>query len=452
MIAIVGGGISGLSLAFELKQRGQQAVVLEASGNVGGLVSSRSEGGFLIETGPNSILDREPSMRGLVAMLGLTPEVKRASTAVKRRFILRNGAPRELPSSPPSLFGSAALSFGGKLRLLCEPFTRRRNSDDDETLAAFSRRHFGQEVTTHVIDAFQQGIFAGDPERLSVSAAFPALFELEQQHRSLLLGAMRMKKDTKAEDAGGGVFTFTNGLEALPAALHRALGDGVRLHCEVKALELSDADGWRLAVNDRGRSDSLEVDEVVLALPSYAAARLLLPLHSELANELNEISWAPITVVHIGFSRQDVPTAPQGFGYLIPAVEGRRMLGAIYVSSVFPHRAPDDAVLFTCLVGGARQPELAAADDGTLLRDVRGELALALGIQAEPRLVEIIRWPKAIPQYNVGHEARVLRLEALTQSLPGLHLHGHSYRGVGLNECVRASAAMAARMAPRDDG
>lgn len=447
MIAIVGGGVSGLSLAFELQQRGKNAVVLESSARPGGLVASRSEAGYLTETGPNSILDREPSMRGLVEMLGLTPEVRAAAASVKRRFVFTRGAPREVPSSPPAVLRSSMFSFGAKLRLLTEPLIRRRASDEDESLAAFGRRHFGHEVTTHLLDAFQQGIFAGDPERLSVSAAFPALFELEQQHRSLLLGAMRMKRPAKPAP----VFTFAGGIEALPAALHQRLGDAVRLHCEVKSLEFSDNDGYRLLVNDRGQSETLEPEQVVLAVPSYEAARLLLGLHGELANELNDITFAPVTVVHIGFSKADVPTPPEGFGYLIPEAEGRKMLGAIYVSSVFPHRAPEDSVLFTCLVGGARHPELAAADDGTLLRDVRGELALALGIQAAPSFVEIVRWPRALPQYNVGHEARLFRIDELLAAFPGLHLHGQSYRGVGLNDCVRASAALAARMAPRDD-
>ncbi|MFL5318377.1 MAG: protoporphyrinogen oxidase [Myxococcaceae bacterium] len=448
-IAIVGGGVSGLSLAYELLERGKSVVLLESSGRPGGLVGSRTEGGFLVETGPNSILDREPAMRALVSSLGLQSRMRPASTVSKRRFVFLNGGVREVPGSPPAMIKSNVLSFGGKLRAMLEPFSGRGPADEDESLASFARRHLGKEATEKLVDAVQIGIFAGDPERLSASAAFPRLWELEQQHRSLVLGAMRSRK--KGAGPPGAMFTFDSGLQALTDELAIRVGDSLKLHAEVRALDCTEQDGWRLIVNERGREEHLEAEQLVLATPSYVASKLLHRLHPDLASELNEIQFAAVTVVNIGFAKSDLPAPVEGFGYLIPERERRKMLGAIYSSSVFPHRAPEEMILFTCLVGGARHPELAAQDDGGLLRDVRGELALALGVNADPKFVEIIRWPKAIPQYNVGHEARLMRMEKLVAQLPGLHLHGQSYRGVGLNDCVRASAGLAARIAPRDD-
>lgn len=447
--AIVGGGISGLSLAYELIQRSREAVVLEATGRAGGLVGSRQEGGFLVELGPNSIIDREPTMRDLIATLGLSDRVREASAAVKRRFVFAKGAVREVPGSPPALLRSPLLSFGGKLRAMLEPFSGRGKADEDESLAAFARRHIGREATDRLVDAVQTGIFAGDHEKLSVSAAFPRLWELEQQHRSLVLGAIKSRKNSTGPV--GKTFTFDTGLEALTDALAEKLGERLRLHTEARALEWHENDGWSVRVNARGRDEQVDADQIVLATPAFVTARLIQPLSPELANELNQIEFAPVTVVHIAFRKQDLPRPVEGFGYLIPELEKRKILGAIYVSSTFPHRAPEDALLLTCLVGGARHPEYAAKDDGALLHDVREELAVAHGITADPTFVEIVRWPKAIPQYNVGHEARVRRIEKLMAELPGLHLHGHSYRGVGLNDCVRASVAMAARLAPRDD-
>jgi oxygen-dependent protoporphyrinogen oxidase len=448
--AVVGGGLSGLAVAHALRARGEQVLVLEAEPRVGGVIRSTLEDGFLTESGPNSILDREPATRALVRELGLSGQVRPASPAAKRRFVYTRGALRALPGSPPAFLTSDLLPLASRLRVLGELFSARAPAGADESLADFGRRHLGREATASLVDALQTGTFAGDPERLSVAAAFPELARLEREHRSLLLGMVRAGRARRQAAAGGeapsgAVLSFEGGLETLVRALERALGEAV--HRSVPVRELSPrAGGWRLATVREGRPESLEVDRVVLATPAWAAAELVRPLDGTLAGELTGIPYAAIAVVHLGYARAEAGAVPEGFGLLVPEREGRSLLGCIFASSPFPFRAPRDGLLLTCLVGGARHPERVAWEDAALVAAVREELRVVLGLAAAPRLIRVHRWARGIPQYEVGHLARLERLEARLAALPGLFLAGNAYRGVGVNDCLRNAALLAGRL------
>ncbi len=452
-IAIIGAGHSGLTLAWGLRSRGRDVVLLEAGPRLGGNIETRERDGFLIEAGPNSFLDKEPATRELAAALGLEGRIRPGEASAKRRYLYTRGRLRLVPSSPPAFLRSDVLPLGARLRVVAELFSGRGPEHGDESIAAFGRRHIGDTATEVLLDAVQTGIYAGDVEKLSVLSTFPQMVELERANRSLILGAIRLQKARrqaqKALPPGAGapkltgeLSTFDGGLRVLVDALGRSLGDAVHLGARVEGLVPTQG-GWRVSVREHGRVAELAASKVVLAVPAYTAAGLLRPLDERLAAQLEAIAYAPIAVVHLGYAPGATPP-PDGFGFLVPSGEKRRLLGAIHASTVFPFRAEGGRVLYTCMVGGARQGELVKQDEAELVKLAREELRVLAGVTAEPSFTEVIRWPRGIPQYNVGHRDRVAAIDASVARWPGLVLTGNAYKGIGLNDCIRNAKGLAA--------
>lgn len=446
-VVIVGGGISGLALAHGLRSRGAGVTLLEAAPHLGGNIQTRRRDGFITEAGPNSFVDREPTLRQLAASLGIEEHIRAADPAAKRRYVYSRGKLRQVPSSPPAFLKSDVVPLGAKLRMMGELFTRRA-PDKDESLAEFGRRHVGRTATAVLVDAMQTGIYAGDVEALSVGAVFPKVVELEKQHRSLVLGMARSQAAARkalppgegAPRPTGQVCSFDGGLQVLVDALAKSLGPAARTGARVVELR-REGDGWRLAVEERGQRSELTADQVVLAVPAYVAAELLRPLDEKLAGRVEGIAYAPVAVVHLGFEPGALPP-PDGFGFLIPTVERRRVLGVIHTSSTFPWRAEGGRVLLTCMVGGAKRPDLVELDEAALVTLAREELRELTGITAEPSFTEVIPWKRGIPQYNVGHLARLAAIDEGVARLPGLHLLGNAYKGVGITDCIRNANAL----------
>jgi protoporphyrinogen/coproporphyrinogen III oxidase len=443
-VVIVGGGISGLVVAHGLRERGTPVTLVEAAEEPGGNIQTHHPDGFITESGPNSFLDREPTLRALAAKLGIEDRIRTADPSAKRRYLYTGGALRALPQSPPALLKSDVLPWTAKLRMLGEPFTRR-GPTGDESLADFGRRHVGAAATGVLVDAMQTGIYAGDVEALSVAACFPRLAALEKDHRSLLLGLVRGRKAQAALPSGtppattGQVASFDGGLGVLVDALARALGPALRTRSRVVGLR-RDGEVWRVDVDEAGQRTEYTAERVVLAVPSDVAAPLVRPLDGPLAEKLGAIPYAPIAVVHLGYAPGTV-APPEGFGFLVPAAERRRVLGVIHVSSTFPWRTEGGRVLYTCLIGGATRPDLVALEEPALVALAREELAFMAGVQAEPVFTEVVRWKRGIPQYNRGHLGRLAAIDAELARLPGLSLLGNAYRGVGLTDCVRDATA-----------
>ncbi|NOK21537.1 protoporphyrinogen oxidase [Corallococcus carmarthensis] len=450
-VAVIGGGITGLALAHRLRARGTAAVVLESTSRVGGNVQTHARGGYLLEAGPNSFLDREPTTRELAETLGVSSRIRPADAAAKNRYVFTRGALRALPASPPAFLKSDILPLAARLRVLGELFSGRNPTGSDESLAQLGRRHLGREATSVLLDAMQTGTYAGDPEQLSAEATFPQLVKFEREHRSLILGAIRAQRAARQAKASGTaeagpaltgqMSTFDGGLGVLVDALAKALGGAVRTDAKVEGLERT-ADGWKVRFREQGQPAELTASHVVLAVPAHVAAELLRPLDAELAQKADSIPYAPIAVVHLGFAAGTVPK-PDGFGFLVPAVEGKAVLGTIHVSTTFPFRAEGGRVLLTCLMGGARRPEVVARDDDALAALAREELKAMAGLTATPELTEVIRWPRGIPQYTVGHLERLAAMDERLKRWPGLHLTGNAYRGVGINDCVREATRLA---------
>jgi oxygen-dependent protoporphyrinogen oxidase len=448
-LVIIGAGISGLATAFRLSQRlpAADVTVLEQHGRAGGTVGTERRDGFRIEAGPNGFLDTKPTTLDLCRDLGLGERLLPASEAAgKNRYLFLGRRLRLLPSSFGSFVSSDLLSWRGKVRLLLERFRRPRPDGTDESIAAFVRRRAGPEAAL-LADALVTGIYAGDPELLSVGASFPRLAGFERQHGSVLKGMAHAARQRRHEGQPrpGRMWSFREGLglliDTLSARLERPplLGAGAR-----RVLHRPGGEpGWTVVGEGR---EAWPADAVVLACPAYQQAVLLADLDPVLADLIGAIPYVRVTVVGLGYRQADVPGRLDGFGYIAPQRDRRDVLGVQWCSSIFPERAPPGMILLRAMCGGWHRPDAAAWDDDRLLRALQDELRLALGITAAPAMHHVVRWERAIPQYLLGHQERVARIEERASRHPGLFLGGNAYHGVALNDCTEQAGVLAERI------
>jgi oxygen-dependent protoporphyrinogen oxidase len=455
-VVIVGGGLSGLSLAYRLQRVAPHVAItlLEKDDRPGGKVRTEVRDGFRVECGPNGFLDTKPATAALCRDLGLGDRLVPASEAAgKNRYLLLRGRLRRLPDGLGSLLRSPVLSWRGKWGLLTERFRAPRRDGGDESIDAFARRRAGDEVADVLADAFVTGIHAGDPKRLSLRATFPRLADLEAKYGSVTKGfaaaARARRVEAKARGAvyqrPGQMWSFRAGLQVLIDGLRDGLrrpplvGAGAR-----RVARRQGAPAW--TVSGEGR-EQWDADAVVLTCPAYEQAAILADLDAELAERVNGIPYNRVAVVALGYRQADVPLPLDGFGFLVPQRDGRDLLGVQWCSSIFPDRAPPGAVLLRALCGGWSRAEVVGWDDGRLLAAVRAELRAAMGVTAEPIFHHIVRWERAIPQYHLGHCERVAWVEEQARRHPGLFLAGNAYRGVAMNDCTEQAEALAADVA-----
>jgi oxygen-dependent protoporphyrinogen oxidase len=356
-----------------------------------------------------------------------------------------------LPLSPVQFAGSRLFSLASKLRLFREPFVKPAHPAIEETVADFVRRRLGQEFLDYAINPFVAGVYAGDPERLAVRAAFPRLVELEQRYGSLIRGQIRGAKERKANPEkskqAARMLSFRSGMQALTDAVAARLDD-VRVDTPVTGLTPLSGGGYLLRCAPReGEPYELRARAVVIATPAYAAAPLVAPLSDPVANDLRAIAYPPVASVVLGFKRASLKHPLDGFGFLVPAVERRRILGTIFSSTLFPGRAPEDHVAVTTFVGGTRQPDLALGEDDTIQLTVRAELKPLLKLRRSPAMWAATRWEQAIPQYNLGHLARLERIATLERDHPGLTFCANWRGGISVGDCIKSADQTAARVA-----
>lgn len=430
---VVGAGMSGLSCAYRLQQCGKRVVLFEGSDRVGGNVWTVRDDAFLRECGPNAFDDAAEPLMKLVRELSLEDQIVRAPDLAGRRFLFVGDRLRRVPSNPVAFLGSRVLPLGARLRLFCEPFVARRAPDlPEETLAQFCDRRLGRAARLGLVTPIVSGITAGDPERLSAASAFPKLVEWERSHRSLIRGAIASRGTTKR----GRLSSFVNGLETLTDALAARLGDAVRLRSPVTAIE-RDGNGFAVTAGD-----TIEARRVVVATPPRAAADLLRPLAPGASEALAAIDTPPLVVAHAELERS--ASMPDAFGFLAPRGQGVRILGAIFSSRLFEGRAPADSDLVTVFLGGALDRDATLLDDDAVRRLVAADLARAL--PGSPcRSVRLHRWAHSIPQYELGHEARIAAIDAALADVPGLAVIGAYRDGIALP--TRAAAGEAAAQA-----
>lgn len=437
-VVIVGAGLGGLSVAFRLKQArpDTEIVLLESGSRWGGKIGTDDRDGFRVETGPNGFLDSKPATRQLCEDLGLGDRLVAASEGSrKNRYVFVRDRLHKLPASPLGILSTPLLSPVGKFALVSEPF-RRRKKLVDESVAAFARRRFGREAADIFVDALVTGIHAGDPERLSVRAAFPRLAQFEAAKGSVLRGVLTAPKKKYSPTR---MWSFRGGLRTLVDALaaHVRVTTGVA----VKRLERN---GQRWVVHGDGH-DHWDADAVVLACPAYEQAAIVSDLDPALADDLAGIVYNRVAVVALGYRQTDVPSF-DGFGYIAPQNTRRDVLGVQWCSSIFPDRAPPGFVLWRALCGGMGRPDVADLDDDSLVRACHSELRHTLGACGDPVFRHVVRWPRAIPQYHLGHLDRVARVEARLVRWPGLSVAGNALHGIAMNDVTEQAASAAGQV------
>lgn len=445
-VAVLGGGITGLTAARELKRAGYTPVVFEAGARVGGAIGGHRQDNWLHELGPNSLLEGSAEVASFIDDLGLGECRMYADSAAKKRYIVRDGRMVAMPTSLGSFISTPLFSWSAKLALLGEPWRRRGPADGSESVADFVVRRLGHEFLDYAINPFVGGVYAGDPTRLSVREAFPKLHALEQEHGSLIRGAL--KKRNSSGGPKGRIFSFAHGLEEMPLTLARELGDAVRLRTMVRTVHRHD-DGWEIHSDNRGEPARDTFAAVVIALPADGIAALSfenVPGASRLS-ALREIEHPPVASVFTGYRRSDVAHALDGFGVLVPEVERRQILGALFSSTLFPGRAPADHVAITTFVGGMRDPSLARRDDADVLQLVQGELVKLLGVRAAPVYTHVKRWPRAIPQYTLGYERFKTAITDVEAAAPGIFIGGNCRDGISLANCIGSGRRLAAAVA-----
>jgi len=478
-VAVVGGGISGLSLGFHFQRLGIDAQVFEGHARAGGNIRSARRGGYLIEWGPNGWLDNEPATARLIEALGLEPQVVQASSAASLRWIVRAGALRALPQRPSQFLSSDVLSPRGRARVLLEWAQPSRRDDADESVFDFAARRIGREAAEVLVDAMVTGIYAGDSHKLSLECAFPRMREMERLHGGLFKAMQARRRELRAQRDGqpaaareragpratggpfgpGGTLTsFIDGMETIVHALVQALGPRLHLDTPVAAIapigNASAAPGatslgearWRLTLPS---AETVDASDVVIASPAWNATSLLRPLDAELASVVASIPSAPVAVVCLGFHAEDLQHLRRGFGFLIPGREKLPILGTLFDSWVFPSRAPDGKVLLRTMIGGARDAGAVEETDTQLTQRALGTVRQLLNLRGDPEVLGVIRHPRGIPQYPVGHAHTLARIDTALQRHRGLLLSGNSYRGIAMNACIKEAEAIVKRIAER---
>jgi oxygen-dependent protoporphyrinogen oxidase len=442
-VVVIGGGLSGLSAAVRIRQRipDVQLTVLEERTRAGGNIHTENRDGFVVEHGPNGFLDGKPSTLQLSRKMGLESSLIPGSEAArKNRFLYWNDQLQKLPGDPLGLLRTPLLTWRGKLAMLLEPFRRRPgNLPAEESVAAFARRRFGKEAADIFIDALVTGIHAGDPEKLSVRAAFPRLPTMEAEAGSVFRGFLRAGKIKKAAALARGekpspqrMWSFRNGLKTLIDAMTDQFGSSMVLSVRVKRIEKTDS-GW--LVRGEG-NDSWSADVVVNTSPAFRQAEQIADLDHPFAEELARIRYTPVNVAVLGYKLEHAQRQPDGFGYIAPQSTRRDVLGVQWCSSIYPERAPPGYVLWRALCGGINRRDVMLLSDDELLNVVHREMQIAMGVTGPPVFTQVVRWPQAIPQYEIGHVARVARLESLAAKHRGLILGGNAFHGIAMNDCT----------------
>ncbi len=437
-IVILGGGIAGLSCAWRLHARGLPVLLLEKSERAGGVIQSVRRDGFLFDLGPQSFLSSEPLLE-FISELGLDGELLRADPRAPR-FVLLNGSLTRVPLGPPQLLTTPALSLGTKLMLFSEPFRKTQPPEPDESIAAFVRRKFTQEMLENLASPFVSGVYAGDAEKISLRAAFPSAYKWEKQFGSVLRGAMKSRPPKDRPKAT--LCSFRAGLGAFPETLAAKLGPNLLTQTRVlniaRSAENTEAP-FRLTLEANGKQEQLDASALVLACPAYSAADALESIAPRSAEELRGIEYAPVGVVSGGYRSVQVANPLEGFGYLIPRKAGRSTLGTVWNSSLFPGRAPVEHATITSFIGGATNPEILSQTEDDLAGVVERETHAILGIQGAPVIRNVSRYVRALPQYNLGHTRRIAAARGALAQIPRLFLAGNYLDGPSISATVESA-------------
>ncbi len=448
-IAVIGGGLSGLATTWRLGHAGAEVTLIEKSDRTGGVIRSERRDGFLCEAGPNSMLIKSQLAEDFLDDLALTSEIVDANPLASKRFLVKNGRVLPLPMSMSGGITTPLYTLGGKFRLLAEPFIKAAPADADQSVASFVTRRMGRQFLDYGIAALVSGIFAGDPEKLSIRYAFPKVWNLEAGYGSLIGGAVKLRKERKRSGEVAykpRMMSFSDGTETLTRRLAATASADIRTGAEPLSMKRTDA-GWQVRWHDPTGEHDRRFDALVISVPGHVNAEL--PWQQDIAAEMAAVPalyYPPVTTLVLGYRREQIEHPMDGFGMLIPLVENRRVLGAIFSSTIFPGRAPDGHVALMIFIGGATMPDCATPGEPEAVSLATGQLTDLLGIRGAPVFTSATHWPLAIPQYNVGHGDFLAALEGVEKRWEGLHFCANYRGGPGLSDCLDSARAVANRI------
>jgi oxygen-dependent protoporphyrinogen oxidase len=439
-VIVIGGGISGLLTAYWLSKQNIDVTVLEKDSAVGGTMKTVHDNGWLIETGPNSALETTPLIGEIISSLGIESQRIYANEQSSKRYIVKNGTLLLVPMDPLSFIRTKLWTASGKLRLLKEPFIGRGNSE--ETIAQFVERRLGKEFLDYAINPFVAGVYAGNPETLSVQHAFPKLYALEEKYGGLIRGMIGSRRERKARKEiakdRAKLFSFYSGMQSLPSKISEALSTSIITESSVESvipMKVGNRPIYTVTFFQNGERLKLEAPVVVFSSPADATASIIEKIDPETASALRSIYYPPVAEVFLGFADKQITRKLDGFGFLVPAVEQNKILGTIWSSSLFPNRAPKNHIALTTFVGGSRQPELTELDDNELLNIVLDDLKTLMQIEGKPVYRKIARWKRAIPQYNLGYGKILDKITRFEDNFQGTFVASNYRGGIAVGDC-----------------
>ncbi|HXX45278.1 MAG TPA: protoporphyrinogen oxidase [Candidatus Acidoferrales bacterium] len=436
-VVVVGGGISGLACAARLQQLGVPVTLFEANDRVGGLIQTVEQNGFLFESGPQSF-QGTPTLLGLIRDLGIESELCTANPRAPR-YVLRHGRLQKIPMSPQAVLTTSLLGVGSRWKVVSEAFRKTKPPDEEETIGQFVRRKFGHEILEYLVSPFVSGVYAGDPERLSLRAAFPSLDEWEREYGSVLRGAMKSRGGNGESKSAPPLCSFRRGIATLLHAIAAKLGDRLQTNARVEAVARADgqpSNGFQIRLARKDGTDTLAAKAIVIAAPAHVASHLVAPFGSGIAQKLSGIAYASLAVVGSGYYKKQTGMDLDGFGVLIPRSEKHRTLGIVWNSSLFPGRAPEGQMTLTSFTGGATDPEIARRSEPEISAIVQKDHEEILGITGSPIVSKVWIHHKALPQYNLGHGHVVETLREAERSIAGLFFAGNYLEGPSIGKCV----------------
>jgi oxygen-dependent protoporphyrinogen oxidase len=434
-VIVIGAGISGLSCAHRLNQLGAEVTLLESTDRPGGVIGTIRKEGFLFESGPQSFQTTDLIL-SLIRELGIEADLQKADPRASR-YILLHGKLQKIPTSPQAMLTSSMLGVSSRWKILSEPFRKTRPPAGEESVAKFARRKFGDEILEYLVGPFVSGVYAGNPEKLSLKAAFPSLDEWEREYGSVLRGAKKSRKAPGATPSS--LCSFRQGVARLPNAIAEKLANRLHFGTTAKSLNRTGQNAneiFELHTERAGESTAMQASAIVLATPAFVSAHLIAPISEQLGHTLSGIAYAPVAVVASGYYRRQAGEPMEGFGFLVPAKEKRQTLGTVWNSSLFPGRAPEGAVTMTSFTGGATNSEIVTEPEDQIAKIIQSENEHILKIVGSPVTSSVWKYPRALPQYNLGHGHIVEAIRDVERQLPGIFFAGNYLEGPAVGKCV----------------
>ncbi len=440
-VVVIGAGISGLTAAHILHKVGYDVTVLEKNSKVGGSIETVVENGMLFDRGPNSALETTPIIAQLVEELNLKDQFVYANKEGNKRYILKDGKLHALPMSPPAFIKAKLFSGKAKLRLMKEPFIRRSNDGYYQSIAEFVTRRLGSEFLDYAINPFVAGVYAGNPEDLSVKSAFPKLYALEEDYGGLIVGTIRSirkrKKRKEQSKQSAKMLSFKDGMQVLPKAIAGALGNRVKLNADVVSIRKTGEGKFGVTYKKSGQTLTLLADVVLSTVPAFKAADLFGDFDDKFKDHCADIYYPPVLVIYLAYDKKDVGQPLDGFGFLVPSKEGKSFLGAIWSSVIFPNRSNKDSAAFTLFVGGSRDPGFVDDNEEAVVKRVRNEFEEIMKINSKPVYISTRLWEKAIPQYKLGYVEHENYFDHFEKENKGIIISGNFRGGISIGDCIK---------------